>query len=129
MLLWLPVILPLLAGAVALRVGLPYRDWDWITIALLLLGSWGAAVGLFSGWVLAGMGLGRALIRLGMLVMLGPAGTAVLTTALAVPLGTMAFLLDAPAERLVVIAMTCWYLVAAGAGVELLDRYLRHPTS
>jgi len=125
MLLWLPVLLPLLAGGVALRIGLPFRDWDWVTVLLLLLGCWGAAVGVFSGWILGGMQLGRALLLFALLLFTGPALNAVLTTAVAIPFGVVAFLLDASGDRIAVIALTCWFLVAAATGVEVLDRYLR----
>lgn len=125
MLLWLPVLLPLLAGGVALRIGLPYRDWDWVTLLLLLLACWGASVGVFSGWVLSGMRLGQALLLFGLLLFVGPALNAVLTAAVGLPVAVAAFLLDASPQRMAVIALTCWFLVAAATGVEILDRYLR----
>jgi hypothetical protein len=125
LLLWLPVLLPLMAGAVALHIGLPYRDWDWVTLLLLLLASWGASVGVFSGWILAGMRLGQALLLFGLLLFTGPALNAVLTAAVGLPVAVAAFLLDASPQRMAVIALTCWFLVAAASGVEMLDRYLR----
>ncbi len=125
LLLWLPVFLPLLAGAVALRIGLPYRDWDWVTVLLLLLASWGASVGVFSGWILTGMPLLRALAQFTLLLVLAPAANALVATVVGAPVAFVAFLLDATPHRLVMIALTSWFLVAAAGGVELLDRHLR----
>ncbi len=125
LLLWLPVFLPLFAGGVSLYIGLPYRDWDWVTLLLLLLASWGASVGAFSGWVLAGVRLPRALAGLAMLLLVGPAFNAILTTIVGTPVALVAFFLDATPDRLVVIVLTVWFLVAAAAHVEILDRSLR----
>ena len=125
LLLWLPVFLPLFAGGVSLVIGLPYRDWDWVTLLLLLLACWGASVGTFSGWVLAGIRLTRALAALAMLLLVGPAFNAILTAIVGTPVAVVAFLLDATPDRLVVIVLTVWFLVAAAAHVELLDRSLR----
>lgn len=125
LLLWLPVFLPLFAGGVSLYIGLPYRDWDWVTLLLLLLASWGASVGVFSGWVLAGMRLTHALFLLALMLFVGPALNAVLTAIVGTPVAVVAFLLDATGERLVVIVLTVWFLIAAASNVELLDRTLR----
>jgi hypothetical protein len=125
LLLWLPVIPALGVGLAAIVMGVHRRDVDGITLGFLMLGPWSAAAGLFSGRVLLRQPMGRAFAQLAGLLVAGPLAVALLTGAVSTPLYFLLRFRDASAGQVVLVVLTCWYLVSAATGVELLDRQLK----
>ncbi len=125
LLLWLPVIPALGVGVAALAVGVHRRDVDGLTLGFLLLGPWGAAAGLFAGRVLLRQSMGHALAQLAGLLVVGPLAVALLTGAVATPVYFLLRFREATGAQVVLVVLTCWYLLSAATGVELLDRQLK----
>lgn len=125
-LLWLPVPLPLAAGAAFYLVGLHYQPITMLNVSFLLIGTWGAAAGLFSGLVLAGGSFGGSFKTLALAASAGPVVVALATGLLALPVSALFLLLDVAPAGLNLAVTSLWFLVSAAAGVEALDRTMDH---
>jgi len=106
-------------------VGLPAHGLSAWTLLFLLLGPWGAAIGLFAGHVLDGQPLGRSFAWLGVLLLLAPIAVALLTAVFSTPMFLLLRYLDASISQILLLVITWWYLLSAATGVEMLDRQLR----
>ncbi len=114
-----------MAAAAAWWAGLPNLPVDFETAVFLVLGCWGAIVGVFSGMVLAGLSWRRSLTWLGWTALLGPLAVAVATALVAMPIWAVYQLRGAPGVHTGFAVMICWFLIAAAGGVEVLDRAVR----
>jgi len=118
--------LPLAAGAAFYLVGLHYAPPGMLTIAFLLIGTWGAAAGLFSGQVLAGHSFTGSFKFLAIAASAGPLVVALAAGLLALPVSAVLYLLDTAPAGMHLAITSLWFLVSAAAGVEALDRTLAH---
>ena len=116
---------PLCVGAVSVGIGLSSHGIDTWTLLFLLLGPWGAAIGLFAGQVLDGQPLGRAFAWLAALLVLAPIAVVLLTAVFSTPMFLWLRYRDASVPQILLLVTTWWYLLSAATGVELLDRQLR----
>ena len=125
LLLWLPALPPLCVGVVSVVLGLPYHGIDGWTLGFLALGPWGAAIGLFTGQILAGHRLSRAGAWLAAMFILGPLAVALLTSVVSTPMFLFLRYRDTHLAQILLLVTVWWYLISAAMGVELLDRQLK----